>query len=406
MSSPSNEAETKAWLEIQPLLDDAMGQLGQKDRDAVVLRFLEGKSMAEVGTALGASENAAKKRVAHALDKLRKYFSKRGVVSTTAILAGVMSAHSIQAAPVGLAAAIPAMAVKGSAVAASTLALVKGTLKLMTMAKLTTAALIGAAVILATGTTVVVNRVVAQDSSVDDSAWAQMDTRTLNTLPPAFVLRPTHFATAGGRGGGGGAKSGNKMIGRAINFDMLIKLAYDVDPVLVVSPPGKPIGLYDLLVTDPNVTSERLQAEIKRQLGYVGRRESRPTDVLLLTVKQPNAPGLQPSQGRGQAGGGRARAMASSSSMSNGGGGAVRTRSMNSQNQPISILVKNVQGYFGKPIFDRTGLAGNYDVTLNVTQGAGDSEGDAIARALAEQLGLELAPSREAVEMLVVEKAK
>ena len=40
-----------------------MGQLGDQDRGAVVLRFFGGKSFAEVATAAGVSENAAKKRV-------------------------------------------------------------------------------------------------------------------------------------------------------------------------------------------------------------------------------------------------------------------------------------------------------------------------------------------------------
>ena len=56
-----------------------MSRLGAKDRDALVLRFFENKNCAEVGTALGASEDAAKMRVNRALEKLRKFFTKRGV---------------------------------------------------------------------------------------------------------------------------------------------------------------------------------------------------------------------------------------------------------------------------------------------------------------------------------------
>ena len=72
-----------------------MGQLGQKDHDALVLRFFENKNFTEVGAALGASEDAAKMRVNRALEKLRKIFTKRGVRSTTAILAGAISANSV-----------------------------------------------------------------------------------------------------------------------------------------------------------------------------------------------------------------------------------------------------------------------------------------------------------------------
>ena len=68
-----------------------------------MLRFFENKDFRQVGNALGVSEDAAKMRVSRAVEKLRKFFLKRGVLSTTAIIAGAMSAHSIQAAPVGLA---------------------------------------------------------------------------------------------------------------------------------------------------------------------------------------------------------------------------------------------------------------------------------------------------------------
>jgi RNA polymerase sigma factor (sigma-70 family) len=127
-----NEPEPDPWRQIAPLLDGAMERLGQKDHDAVVLRFFEGRNFKEVGAALGASENAAKKRVNYALEKLRRYFSKRGVVSTTAVIAGTLSANSVQAAPAALAKAITTVVMaKGAAAGGSTLTLVKGALKLM-----------------------------------------------------------------------------------------------------------------------------------------------------------------------------------------------------------------------------------------------------------------------------------
>jgi RNA polymerase sigma factor (sigma-70 family) len=151
MQSLANETEPELWPQMAPLLEDAMGQLGEKDRNAIALRFFEGKSFQEIGAAFGASENAAKKRVAHALEKLHRYFSKHGVSSTTAIIAGAIVANSAHAAPVGLATAITATVIKGPTVAASTLALVKGTLKVMTWIKLKIALSITAAFLLAGG---------------------------------------------------------------------------------------------------------------------------------------------------------------------------------------------------------------------------------------------------------------
>ncbi|HEY3864045.1 MAG TPA: sigma-70 family RNA polymerase sigma factor [Verrucomicrobiae bacterium] len=136
MQSLSNETEDEAWREIAPVLEDAMGSLGGEDRNALVQRFFERKSFQEIGIVLGASENAAKKRVAHALEKLRKHFSRRGIHSTTAVLAGAIMANSIRTAPAALADAAAAGAwANGAAVSTSTLSLIKGALKTMAWTK-------------------------------------------------------------------------------------------------------------------------------------------------------------------------------------------------------------------------------------------------------------------------------
>ncbi len=152
MQSILNQSEPEAWTRIAPLLGGAMEKLGQKDHDAVVLRFFEGKSFQEIGAAFGASENAAKKRVAYALEKLRKYFSRRGVILPVAVITVAISAHSVQAAPAVLAKTATAVAiVKGATAAGSTLTLIKGALKLMAWTKAKVAVVTGAAVLLAVG---------------------------------------------------------------------------------------------------------------------------------------------------------------------------------------------------------------------------------------------------------------
>ena len=77
MQSVSNEPQSDAWAQLAPLLDSALDQLGEKDHNAVVLRFLEGKSLSEVGQALGGSEDAVKMRVSRALEKLRRFYEGR-----------------------------------------------------------------------------------------------------------------------------------------------------------------------------------------------------------------------------------------------------------------------------------------------------------------------------------------
>jgi RNA polymerase sigma factor (sigma-70 family) len=110
-----------AWRQVAPLLDDALGRLGDRDRHALVLRFFEGKALAEVGVALGASEDAAKMRVNRALEKLRKIFTKRGVTLSATAIASVVVTNSVQAAPIGLAKTISVVALtKGAAASGST----------------------------------------------------------------------------------------------------------------------------------------------------------------------------------------------------------------------------------------------------------------------------------------------
>ena len=152
MQSLSNEPDV--WPQIVPLLDDAMGRLNEKERNAIVLRFFENKSFQEIGIAARATENAAKKRVAHALEKLRKFFSKKGVVLTTAIIAGAISANSVQAAPPTLAATISTIAAaKGAAASSSILTLTHGALKIMAWTKTKTAIITAAAILLTAGGT-------------------------------------------------------------------------------------------------------------------------------------------------------------------------------------------------------------------------------------------------------------
>ena len=128
------EPDISLWEQISPLLDDAMGRLGEKERNAIVLRYFENRTAPEVATALKLNEVTARKRVSRALEKLRTFFAKRGVVLTTAIIAGTISGNSVQAAPAALANSATAIAIaKGVAVSISTLTLAKTTALALTM---------------------------------------------------------------------------------------------------------------------------------------------------------------------------------------------------------------------------------------------------------------------------------
>jgi RNA polymerase sigma factor (sigma-70 family) len=151
------EPDVSLWEQVSPLLDEAMGRLGEKDRNAIVLRFFENRTPQEVAATLRLNEVTARKRVSRALEKLRTLFAKRGVVLTAAIIAGTISGNSIQAAPATLANSATAVAIaKGAAASGSTLTLVKGALKIMAWSKAKTAVVATIAVMLTAGTTTLV----------------------------------------------------------------------------------------------------------------------------------------------------------------------------------------------------------------------------------------------------------
>ena len=98
------EASDLIWRQIRPVLDDAMHDLSDTERAAVVLRFFEERSLKEVGLALGINENAARMRVDRALGKLHKLLAKRGVTGTASGLAAALAGGAVASAPAGLAA--------------------------------------------------------------------------------------------------------------------------------------------------------------------------------------------------------------------------------------------------------------------------------------------------------------
>ena len=134
------------WHQVRPVLDDVMHELNEADRTAVVLRFFEGRSLKEVGLALGLTENAARMRVERSLEKLHGLLSRRGVTSTASTLAGVLVVGAAMVAPPALAATVATGALK--AIAAGSATTLTGT-KLLSMA-VTKSAAVGALVILAT----------------------------------------------------------------------------------------------------------------------------------------------------------------------------------------------------------------------------------------------------------------
>jgi RNA polymerase sigma factor (sigma-70 family) len=98
--------ESAVWEELSPHLDHALGDLSEPDRDLLLLRFFETKTIREIGDHLGIQEEAAKKRIARALERLRERFAERGVVASSTTIATLVAAKSVEAAPIAIVATL------------------------------------------------------------------------------------------------------------------------------------------------------------------------------------------------------------------------------------------------------------------------------------------------------------
>ncbi len=123
------------WDKISPELDKIVASLGDRDRDAVILRFFGEKTFADIGIQLRLSEGAARMRVERALEKMRARLARKGIISSGAALSAILAEKGVMAAPAGLGPASIATALSAPAVGGLTA--VFGTLKIMTSAKIT-----------------------------------------------------------------------------------------------------------------------------------------------------------------------------------------------------------------------------------------------------------------------------
>jgi RNA polymerase sigma factor (sigma-70 family) len=156
------------WKKLCPTLDDAMHELKEADREAILLRYFENRQFAEVGAKLGLNENAARMRVERALEKLRDIFTKRGITTATA-LASVISANAIQIAPANLAATLTTASIASAGTGTLTL------LKIMTATKLKLA--ISALVVAAAATALVVQHQTQEKLRTENESLTQQITQ-------------------------------------------------------------------------------------------------------------------------------------------------------------------------------------------------------------------------------------
>lgn len=133
------DAESAAERErMLALLDACVARLRERDRRPVVMRFYERSSFAQIGRALGVSEEAARKRVTRGVERLRVMFASRGVTTASGetIQMLAMTPALLHAAPPTLAAqaaqaAQVAMSEGAAGAAGATGTLAKGAMAMM-----------------------------------------------------------------------------------------------------------------------------------------------------------------------------------------------------------------------------------------------------------------------------------
>jgi uncharacterized protein (TIGR03435 family) len=260
----------------------------------------------------------------------------------------------------------------------STLILANGVLKLMTYAKIKTTAFIGTALVVA-GVTAI---------AVDEKYW-EATLNNLSNAPHVLIIRPSRYPDYRIA-----INTDGRAIGHNLRFADLIWLAYSFSRQRIIMPASVPTNRFDVMVTLRSHEKEALQEAIKQEFGFAARRESRETDLLTLTMRNPDLLALHVST------------FDSKKNLHFSKGSWSRS------NCPISELAQHLEYVFDRPVVLQLGLSGNYDFSFEWDEHEGDSRDvantrmrQAITREL-NQLGLELVPGREPIEMLVVEKVK
>ncbi len=399
-SLEQSAAAESIWQDLSPLLDDAMARLGARDRDAMVLRYFENKSLREIATTLGVEERAAQKRVGRALEKLRRIFAQRGVKLPVALLAASLSGHAIQAAPIGLVKTATALAMtNGTLASVSTLSLLKGALKVMAWTKAKSAAAAGIGLLLFTVTTTV--------TVIEVQEWRTYPWQiprpnpdgleAMNTAPPQVRIVRSKF-------------DGEKRMGRLIDdlppmgqwryigshespIDIVLA-AYGADTLLpcqIILPAQRPTGFYDYIANLPNGSDQALQSLLRKKFALVGRRDSRELDVLLLALNRPEAPpALKP---------GKPLLSGESHGLTRVTDGVAHYKHLS-----MNTLARLLGWRLEIPVIDATGIKGEFELDLPEIDGSTPQEKLESAGDVLRDFGLQLVHKRQLHDVFVVER--
>lgn len=115
MSPGPTPADALDARQLARELDDALLSLPATDRDALVLRFFEGKEYRAIGNLLGLSEEAARKRIRRAVDGLGVTLKRKGISAGSVSLSTLLEAFGAAPVPAELSSKLAGTALKAAA---------------------------------------------------------------------------------------------------------------------------------------------------------------------------------------------------------------------------------------------------------------------------------------------------
>jgi uncharacterized protein (TIGR03435 family) len=218
-----------------------------------------------------------------------------------------------------------------------------------------------------------------KESIADDLDWdrAAKSTQILTQV----IIKPSNASTGGVK-----TQRGHVTADGAVLMN-LIHAAYQTSTVRVVNNLPESSQTYRVSVIVPPGQEDTLyplfQQALTTTFGINVRREMRETEVIVLTVPPGKVSKLQPSQAKEQ-------------------GPAMVTRGqIRAIKWPIRALVESLENILGRPVIDKTGLAGEYDWELPYSR----VDKTVLLNAVREKLGLEITEMKQPIEMLIVDSA-
>jgi len=88
------------WVEVEPWINDALSSLSPADREIVLLRFFDDLTPDELAVQMGTTAVNIRKRASRAVERLRRYLSKKEVTVTAITLGLLLTRHPTEASPI------------------------------------------------------------------------------------------------------------------------------------------------------------------------------------------------------------------------------------------------------------------------------------------------------------------